>query len=595
MKQNEKVGNTELPKELYGEILLLPDFCIYSLLEMRVKRYNERFNRDLNPIDIANYLNENKIKKINGVPEKIEIKVDEEGLVLDKKVILKILEENKIDDFPFLKMSIWILDFTFIVRLSEASKERLLKMYVEVEDDYVEKYDFYTEINKRNVWRILKEFQGNENLSEEELRRVGKLVKKQLKFIIENFDSIIELQTSSEKAILEEKYQKRLKEEETERRENRERKNREIWESKESFERWIFGITRNELEKSNGNIEKVAESLRQSKKVIELVDHHNFDVREFILLQVQSKKERRDRRGFSKNDENVLNALLFCFGTARKVEVSKSDKSKYLFSQIEIWMNAVFISEIGEDIYDEVVRDLKSREDEYSRKSGLGYLSEDISEEEKLRRDIKSMNGGFLDDKMQKELDDFIAKQKAEGKMSDKSKGEKREYDSFLAIRYVDLPDWKKWKFIRKQTRELMRKIGLSPQNFMNYIQTLIENEERNMKRVNAVIDSKNNNSSINEFYNRLASGELTHEDALKEIGQSDQNNGIYYKKIQEINKRILELKEWKDRINLDFIMSKNDRQDEIVKRERERRNSRANFRINFGGSFGLSFFDDDF
>lgn len=495
----------------------------YFFVSNAVKNHNQSERQTVDPISVAHQLMREGFK-IVGIPERdAELRPNEQGLLTTKQEIARVVAEDRVGEFPVLDAAILLITRGFFFTDDLRELARQIKSILETQNTLEDPSSRLSDIfNRPMTVKILLKYKDKkyEKLSDADLTALAEKTRLQMKIILEHFKTKDELTTKSEKS----RVLKNIAEREAAVKEERHARDQELLTDREAAEAWLFGTARAICEKKGWNTDFASEELGKVRRAGELVSVHKIHARDFIAKQCKNERERSRNHLRSQAWETALSTILITFDRPRtappKTEMVR-DPNAYLLSLIRYWNGAHFVSELPVGMYPKLVAELRARTAQGSRRS----YDDDWDRDR------------FRDPELKKLLDDA---EKADAAKSAK------HYDSYLknraAVLWWELPDWRKWKAYREPLRDMVRGIQRSnrsytPQTFSSYLGTLISQEERRMA---------------------VASGRsplLAHA-------------------------RIKELKDIKSRFDLDFVLSKEERDAEITRLENERLRERSRYRI---------------
>lgn len=560
--------NVEIPPELMGRMSLslsTPNNFIF--VRNAVNKFNQGAGTAIDPIDIANALTQ-KGYNIVAIPErKVDITPTPEGLILDKKQVLQILTENRLAEFPLLQVAIGQVRYLSAGAGDslEGATERIGKILMGDRRERLEDSELRGVVAKYLLDSILLDFRyghsgalaAHNDAPREEQEKLAQLVLQQATFLFDNMDNRGQLLTKDER-IRHERRHEIAKEEDRQARESR---REELFASREAAERWLFGVARGEFRDAGEDITNAAQKLAQSRRAQELIAHHGIDLFQYVDKQLKSAQERDYGRRRDRGYEQLpVAVLLGAFAKSRTIEDSpnsiREKPADHLYGVINLWLNARFTAELPGGVYDEVIageeayrqeRRGVSREQDFFLEQAFGKFGKDVQHREKessLRR------------------------------------------DSSVAVLWWTIPLWKQWKFLRPHIREEMGKTqgqsrGFTPRKFLEHIGGLINEESRNIKLQNALLaslDKGDKKAALEGYWKEIMEVGKPSDEKRAAMGKYQaeaEQDFPTEERAQEIisssQERIRRLEEIKDLFNVDFVMSKPERDAEIEKRQKER------------------------
>ncbi|MEK7106713.1 MAG: hypothetical protein AAB899_00815 [Patescibacteria group bacterium] len=335
-------------------------------------------------------------------------------------------------------------------------------------------------------------------------------VAEQMNFLFDNFEKSVDLLTAQEKAELLQLQQ----EEERYKRDEKRRHYEELFTSKEAAGKWLYGVARNELERSGGKVADAARNLVRSERARELIRHHNFNLFQYAdeeFKNIDDARERdqgRDRAGA----KLPVAVLLQAFATPRTMRSDARTIQDYpvvhLLQTINFWLNARFTAELPSGVYGQAVEE---------------------DEKYKQKRRVHSRNRNAHFDKPGLSI-------RGETNMGHESKESSAYSDSNVAVLWWGIPLWKQWKLLKPYIKEEIGKTqnksrGFVPRKFLEYMDGLVN----------------------------------------KEAQAAPQKQGGISANLE----KIIRLRELKELFNLDFVMSPKDRATEIKRKQDEQAKQR--------------------
>ncbi len=303
----------------------------------------------------------------------------------------------------------------------------------------------------------------------------------------------------------------RLKEEDRHGLEERKIRLEELLTSKEAAGRWLYGVARGELKRSGGKVADAARNLVLSEKARKLIKHHNFNLFQYADEEFRDIDAREQDQWQDRTDAKLpVAVLLQAFATPRTM---RSD--------------ARMIQELpGAYLLQTINFWLNAR---FAAELPVGVYEQAVVEEETYRRkqtEHSRSRSGYEEE--------HIAQGKEEPS---------RYLDSNVAVLWWNIPLWKQWKLLRPHIKKEIEKTqsksrGFVPRKFLEYMDVLISKEGK----------------------------------AMQQQPHTTQSSGGQQDGISAGLAKIHRLREMKDIFNIDFVMSREQRNAEINRRQDEKR-----------------------
>ncbi len=531
-KEVVRAESAVLPNELrllLGLSITSPN--LFGLVKRAVEKYNRTIDIPIDPIFVAQSL----VKEgytINAIPERaVEITAGADGVLTAKAEILRVVQDDKVNEFPPLDAALYILlrkvAYSDLTKIKESFRE-ILNRECSLESKERGRYALFSD--PFTVKSFLKYEEAFTHLDDVALTALAQKVRRQLVVLLDQFKSGDDLISPSEL--------KRRKESsvahDAKRREEFEQRNAELNENREAAEQWLFGNAR-ALFESKGSVELAAQELAQNKKAIELIAKHNIRIFEFIDKQLKEAEVRRrgDKRVLNPLRDSALSVLLIAFGKKRELPVhGSSHSSQHLLAQILHWQNAKFVAELPPGVYPKVIANERERTEKFIRSRNSSHLNEHLLED--------------MDDELKSMLD-------ADERSSqiDNSKMFENYGRNPAAALWWDLPQWVQWKQLRPHIGVLVKDLSRKNRTFnARAFSEYLELSVRANDRQRAVVEENEPSRARYEM-----------------------NSSHYASKVR--SSMLLNIKELFD---VDFVMTRDERDVYIQKQEEERIKLRRKF-----------------
>jgi hypothetical protein len=556
----------EIPAELMGKIALsLGAPNNYVIVRGAVERFNKATGSTIDPITVAEVF----VKKgfnIISIPErKVAIQPTPEGLVLDVKQILQILIEDRLAEFPILSRAIDIVQYMSIVSRGN------LRGAMEAIGKTLSRSSFTDDDENKDPLVVAEGFllrqatsnirYGHETVPREEVERAAPRVVEQVKYLLDNFESEEQLRTKEERYRHE--HQHEIAKEEDRR--ARESRREELFASSEAAERWLFGVARGAYRDAKENLETAAQDLSESKRARELIAHHSINIFDFANRQIEGVGDERDRRRELWRIEAPLSVLLSAFTKPRTTTSSpqeiRKDPGGHMYRLLTLWLDAKFVRELPDGAYTDVLRNEREYQERYRNRT-----------DDYMRRDSLFGYG--------READSFLEQMASE----EKARGDRemRGYESSrVAALWWKCPLWLQWKILRPYIGEELRNVGalvrgFSGKQFLAHIDDLIAKENRLIQLQNALLGTSEtqDKDALERYWKEIvetgqpsSATRLAARTAAEGTPTQERAEAI----IKECRDRIRNLEEMRGYVNLDFVMSRTEREAEIERQQRER------------------------
>ena len=573
--------NIVIPAELMGKIPLplgLPSS--YRVVSSAVEQFNQATGSEIDPISVAEAL----VKKgymINFIPERrVEIQPTEVGLILDTKQVLQVLKDDRLAEFPIIEHAIYAVRYAAYVGRGELGN-RAMERIAEISRSFRRGDDAAAEDPRVVTEKFLRHEAethlryGDQPTPAEEIPALLPHIVEQAMFLLENIEKVEHLRTKKEIYQYEHRHEIAQEEDRRARASRRE----ELFASPEAAERWLFGVARGAYRDAKNNVEDAAQELKKSQRAPELIAHHAIDLFDFANRQIASavEKERgRDRRNEIAWIEGPIAVLLAAFATPRVINDSpqtiRKDPGDHMYRLVTLWLDAKFVTELPNGAYAEVLHSERQYQERFRSRS-----------EDSWRRDSFFGLGGEERD----EFDDYITRTETE-----RNNREMSGYESSrVATLWWKCPLWLQWKILRPYIRDELRKVadfvrGYNAKQFLAHVDDLIERENRVIKLQNLVLGTveKPDKGTIDQYWKEILETGAPPTSRLEALANalSSPTQERAEAIIKASRDRINELNKMRDQVNLDFVMSREQRDAEIERRKRERERwtiPRFNFR----------------
>lgn len=553
-----------IPADLMGEMALsLSNPNSYVLVRSAVERFNKTNKSNIDPILIAEVL----VKKgysIVSIPErKVEIQPTPEGLVLDAKQVERILDEDRLGEFSVLNKAIEIVQHAsngrgplrdVIECIGRALVRECFSSGPEGDKDP-------RVVGEGFLLRQVKFNLRHNTAPDEEHESLAARIVEQAKFLFENIESVDQLLTKTEQ-LQRTRHHEVAAEKDRQTRENR---REQLLASPEAAERWLFGVARGTYRDAKGSVENAAQDLMKNKRAEELLAHHSIDLFDFVDWQLAAFRNEYDRRREMWRIEAPLAVLLTAFAKPRTIDGSpqtiRKDPGEYVYNVVSQWFGAKFVKELPDGAYVDVL----CSEREYQEK--CRNRTSDT-----MRKD--SLFGyGRVSDSFLEEMD----REKEE-----RNESEMRGYESSrVAMLWWKCPLWLQQKILRPYIGEELWKVGtcvrdFSGRQFLAHIDDLIARQNHLIRLQNTLLGTfkTGDQSALLQYWQEImetgvpsASTRLAAHTAAQDTPTQERAEAI----VKEGRKRIRKLQEMRDMVNLEFVMSRADRETEIGRRQQER------------------------
>ena len=555
-----------IPAELMGKIPLplgLPSS--YRVVSGAVEQFNQATGTKIDPISVAEAL----VKKgymINFIPERrVEIQPTEAGLILDTKQILQVLSDDRLAEFPILARAIEIIHLaaphengTLQSAFASLGTPLLSRIFGDKEPEPQDPRAAAENYLRSETKFFLR--YSEHPVAAEEMENIAPLVVEQAVFIFDNIEKMDQLRTKEQQRRWERRHEIAREADRRARQGRRE----ELFESREAAERWLFGVARGALRDAKESVEDAARDLAQSKRAPELIAHHVIDLFDFTDRQIAAIEE-RERRKEIWRIEGPIAVLLTAFAKPRVVDDSqpmvRKNPGDHMYRLVTLWLDAKFVRELPGGAYNNVLHSERQYQERYRNR-----MTDD------MRRDsFYGLGRGERDN-----FSDEIARdEKARGD------AEMHGYESSrVATLWWKCPLWLQWKILRPHIGDELRKVanivrGYNAKQFLSHIDELIGRENRVIKLQNLVLGTieKPDKGTIDQYWKEImetGAPSISRLEALANamISPTQERAEAIIKASRD---RIKDLGEMRDYVNLDFVMSREQREAEIERQQKER------------------------
>jgi hypothetical protein len=232
-----------------------------------------------------------------------------------------------------------------------------------------------------------------------------------------------------------------------------------------------------------------------------------------------------------------------------------------MYCLVSLWLDAKFVKELPSGAYIDVLRNEREYQERYRNRTS-----------EIMQRDSIFGYG--------READSFFDKLDSDEKARDDR--EMRGYESSrIAALWWKCPLWLRWKILKPYIGEELRKVGtlvrgFTGKQFLAYIDDLVAKQNRIIKLQDTLLGTfeSEDKNALDRYWKEMmetgapsALSQLVARTAVQGTPTQERAEAI----IKESRKRIRDLEEMRGCVNLDFVMSRADRDAEIERQQRER------------------------
>lgn len=559
----------------------------YVLVRGSVNRFNAKTGNAVDPISVAEALIQ-KGYNIVGIPQrKLVITPTDDGLVPDKAQILQIIADDQLGNYPIVEAAVQNMLMLCNTALPLKNElERIAKNIgaLRFRSDSAEPQDARSVVSKYMLDRIMyfdisysesKVFGPLRAATKEEQKRVAEKVVEQAMYIFDTIDTSEQLVTKTMK----QRWEARKDEMAAEERDARARKRAELFASKESAERWLFGAARHAYREAGGNADAAASVFSTSGRARDLIAHHTIDLFDYVDRQIAALGAEHEQRKEMAWIEGPVSVILGAFAVPRSIvispEVLRTNPGEALYRRLRFWLAAKFVSELPDGTYAEVVKTEDAYQARYREKTS-----------DYIRRDSWGMRGSD-------ELDDFF--DDLDRKDDERNQEAMQKYErSRVAMLWWRCPLWLRLKLLKPGLRDEFVAIravvgGFSYEDFMGYFDSRIANENRMIKMQNALlknIEPPDMKALEQYFKEQFAAGRSV--DDLFNEGLDDKSEASIQSAeraeamIKKCKEQIKHLEELRDFVHVYLVMTPPAREAAIARRQREREAQRDRFRMPF-------------
>lgn len=566
-------AETKLPENLVAELAILPNPVQYSMFKKRL----EKCGAIDQEADVLSYLKQIGTRVLN-IPEPQEalpeITPDENGVLRDVKQIKRYLQEERRGENQILDLATEVI---LVHGNSDIFGWQLANKHIR--DRYFG--EIRTGIDPMKTFLIFA-------LPAEKRDMVEKLmqpVRDQLDFLLQNFKSENELRTPKERIDSElqanqEKINTALREQE-EREEKQQAREQDPVEAK----KFLIGLARGALERNNNSVAKSVTEVLQNKNAARYIKIHSISITQ--LIQEREETRERNRRDRGMHTLLPFAVLLLAFEKPRTV-TQKASPAEFIIDSLKLWLDARFTAELPAETYDYAV----DKQEAYHSKRTRDRDRRDFDLPEDFDWDVARQDP---------ELAPLIQRFEKSSSSPVTNEFDLCRNNPEVAIVWWNLPEFKRWEYLRNGVRDLMREKRVRAGDVYGILQAQIRELEEKKKRANIVL--KANSAEVTEDGRSVAAinyweyimnaepGKLDSEHLQKLRSTRDQGE-VFQNGFSNIQSEIKSLQAFTEAFHFNFIISREER-DRIIA---ERKEAAAIRRASFGfGNRAKALFGDGF